>query len=108
MYRYALEVMYNGVCFHGSQVQGELATVQRALDEALTVLLKQPMVTYGASRTDEGVHALCNFYHFDVETPIDFDLLYKLNAITSAGLSAKRLVAIAPDANVRFDAISRR
>ena len=89
------------------QLQGETPTVQLALNNALSTLLRTPIETYGASRTDEGVHALSNYYHFDVATEITFDLLYKMNAILSSGVAAKRLLLVADDFNVRFAAKSR-
>ena len=107
--RYALEVMYDGTKFHGSQVQGSTPTVQLELNKALSTLLRTPTATYGASRTDEGVHALCNYYHFDVAEPLTGDLQYKCNAILPDGVAVKRLLQPTnPEFNCRFDAIARR
>lgn len=106
--RYLLEIAYDGTAFHGSQVQGELHTVQFALNKALSTLLRQPIETFGASRTDEGVHALGNAYHFDWEDGIHPQLIYKLNALLPAQMAVKRLMqAVKPDFNARFDASSR-
>src|SRR5690606_22356116 len=105
--RYFLKVAYNGLAFHGSQIQGETATVQGALNKALKTLLRREVPTFGASRTDEGVHALANFYHFDAEKLAD-NFLYRLNAILPYELAAEQLlVARNPEGNARFDAISR-
>ncbi|MBA3829201.1 MAG: tRNA pseudouridine synthase A [Taibaiella sp.] len=109
MARYFLEVAYVGTAFHGSQLQGQLPTVQLALNNALTTLLRTPTPSFGASRTDEGVHALCNFYHFDTPLPLHDAFLYKLNAILPHSLAVKKLYKAGNDeANVRFDARSRR
>ena len=109
MARYVLEVMYDGTCFHGSQIQGDTPTVQLAINKALTTLLRNPIITMGASRTDEGVHALCNYYHFDLESEWAFDLKYKCNAILPDGVAVKRvLVAKYSEFNSRFDAIRRQ
>jgi tRNA pseudouridine38-40 synthase len=108
MPRYALEVRYDGTRFHGSQLQGALPTVQRALNDALSILFREAIHTYGASRTDEGVHALCNYYHFDVPTPPAFDLLYKCNAILPDGVAITRILEAAnPEFNCRFEATAR-
>ena len=109
MPRYVLEVMYDGTKFHGSQIQGEQVTVQLALNKALSTILRKPISTYGASRTDEGVHALCNFYHFDNESDIEFDLKYKCNSILPGCICVKQLYEAAnPEFNARFEAIERR
>lgn len=110
MGRYFLEVMYDGTAFHGSQQQGTLPTVQRSLNQALSTLLREEMVTFGASRTDEGVHALCNMYHFDYDRTLPPQLLYKLNAILPPALSVIRIYMCGDPGNpvnARFDALSR-
>ena len=106
--RYFLEVMYDGTFFHGSQVQGEIATVQLELNKALSTLMRRQVETFGASRTDEGVHALCNVYHFDTEEDPHPQLHYKLNAILPAAVSISRIFRCKePLINSRFDAVSR-
>lgn len=100
-----MEVMYDGTCFHGSQIQGDLPTVQLAVNKVLSTLLRTDVVSFGASRTDEGVHALCNYYHFDHETELHPDFLYKCNAILPQSMAVKRICkAASPEFNARFDA----
>lgn len=109
MARYFLEVMYNGTAFHGSQLQGELPTVQLAINKTLSTLFKTDIESFGASRTDEGVHALASYYHFDTEQPLHMDLPYKMNAILPHGIAVKNIYrALNNEFNARFDATSRR
>ena len=108
MARYVLEVMYDGTQFHGSQIQGGQTTVQLAINRTLSTILRKPIETLGASRTEEGVHALCNYYHFDLEQPLTFDLVYKCNAILGSGIAVKSIAAVSDTFNARFDAISRQ
>lgn len=109
MARYFLEVMYNGTAFHGSQLQGELPTVQLAINKTLSTLFKTEILSFGASRTDEGVHALSSFYHFDTDGLLHMDLPYKMNAILPQGIAVTNIYkALDENLNARFDAISRR
>jgi tRNA pseudouridine38-40 synthase len=109
MARYFLEVMYDGNALHGSQLQGDLPTVQLAVNNALTTLLRTPIESFGASRTDEGVHALCNMYHFDYEEPLHPQFKYRINAILPEMVALKQVyVANNPELNARFDAVSRK
>jgi len=109
MPRYVLEVMYDGTQFHGSQVQGAIPTVQLAINKVLSTLFRTAIATLGASRTDEGVHALSNFYQFDLETGLLPDLLYKCNAMLPPALAVKNIFqAVNPEFNARFDAVRRR
>lgn len=109
MARYLLEIKYDGLAFHGSQVQGETSTVQLAINKALSTILRTPVASYGASRTDEGVHALCNCYHFDSDKVLTDNFVYKMNAILPYEVSVTRMyVAKDPEFNCRFAAISRQ
>ena len=108
MPRYALEVAYDGTAFHGSQIQGNTPTVQLSLNTALSTLLRRQIETFGASRTDEGVHALGNFYHFDADEALNAHSAYQLNAILPHTLGIRAIYQTAPDFNARFDALSRR
>jgi len=108
MARYFLEVTYNGTVFNGSQIQGEQPTVQLAINTALSMLLRKPVESFGASRTDEGVHALCNFYHFDTDMELWPSFLYNLNAVLPGTIAVKKIYSVSNDSNARFDALSRR
>jgi tRNA pseudouridine38-40 synthase len=108
MARYVLEVMYDGTCFHGSQIQGDTPTVQLSVNNTLSTLLRKPILSFGASRTDEGVHALSNFYHFDHDDELRPDFLYKCNAIMPSSVCVKKVYrANDPEFNVRFAAVVR-
>ena len=61
----------------------------------------------GSSRTDAGVHALQNFFHFDYDSVINSDLIYKLSAILPDDIVAKKITHVSDDAHCRFDAVSR-
>ncbi|MEM7036877.1 MAG: tRNA pseudouridine(38-40) synthase TruA, partial [Bacteroidota bacterium] len=57
MPRYLLDVRFKGTAYSGWQMQPNATTVQGELDKALSTLLRRPVMTYGAGRTDAGVHA---------------------------------------------------
>jgi len=107
--RYFLEVAYDGTAFHGSQLQGDTPTVQHALNTALETLLRRPLHTFGASRTDEGVHALSNFYHVDLHQPLPPSFQYQMNAVLPPALALTSVSIPTPGTlNARFDAMTRR
>ena len=60
-----------------------------------------------SSRTDAGVHALQNYFHFDYEQPVHPQFTYKMNAILPGDIVIKRLLPVKEDAHSRFDAVSR-
>jgi tRNA pseudouridine38-40 synthase len=107
MPRYFLEVSYKGTNFSGFQVQANAVTIQEEIEKAFRILQKDEIVLTGSSRTDAGVHALQNFFHFDYDRPIHTHFLYKMNAIISDDIVIKKLIPVKADAHCRFDAVSR-
>ena len=80
MKRVMLEVAYDGTGYCGWQVQPNGITVQEVLNTHLSELLKEEIVTIGASRTDAGVHALGNVAVFDTNARIPGEKIsYALN-----------------------------
>lgn len=106
MARYFLEVSYKGTQYSGFQVQQNARTIQSEIEAALATL-RIPVSLTGSSRTDAGVHALQNFFHFDHEGALHPQLLYKLNALLGKDVAVHRLYPVADEAHARFDAIGR-
>ena len=106
--RYFLEVSYKGTAYSGFQVQHNANTVQAEVEKAFLVLQREKVEMTGSSRTDSGVHALQNFFHFDHNGGLHPQFLYKLNAILPADIVARRVIPVADDAHCRFDATGRR
>ncbi len=108
MNRFFLEITYDGAAFHGSQLQGEIPTVQLFINKALRILFNLEISSFGASRTDEGVHALHSYYHFETECDLIPQLLYKLNCILPESIAVKAIYkCVGEPINARFDAKSR-
>jgi tRNA pseudouridine38-40 synthase len=107
MPRYFLEVAYKGTNYSGFQIQANASSIQQEVEKALEVFLRQRPALTTSSRTDGGVHALQNFFHFDYEGVIDKRQLYNINALLPADIVLKDVRPVAPDAHCRFDAISR-
>ena len=64
MPRYFIEISYKGTCYSGFQVQNNANTIQAEVEKALQILSGNQIVLTGSSRTDAGVHALQNYFHF--------------------------------------------
>lgn len=65
--RYKAIVMYDGTLFHGFQSQDNLRTVQDEIEKVLKIVTKKDTKIYPAGRTDTGVHALGQVFHFDYD-----------------------------------------
>lgn len=116
MPRYFLEVSYKGSNYSGFQSQKNTGkTIQAEIEKAFSILQRDQVALTGSSRTDAGVHALQNFFHFDTNSPLHLwrgaggedQFVYKINAILPADIVVKKLVQVAEEAHCRFDALSR-
>lgn len=63
--RVCLRVAYDGTAYCGWQVQKNGRTIEGELNRALAELTGEEIQVIGASRTDAGVHGLCNVAVFD-------------------------------------------
>jgi len=101
---------FRGTAYNGWQVQPGKHTVQGVLTKALGTVLGEEVTITGAGRTDTGVHASFFCAHFDsARNDLDADgqFLYNLNSILPPDIAIKRTLRVKPDANARFDALSR-
>ena len=107
MPRYFIELAYKGTKYHGFQVQENAVTIQSEVENAFKILHRHPVSLTGSSRTDSGVHALQNFFHFDYVEEINPHFIYKMNSILQEDIVIKNLYAMPDDSHSRFDAKSR-
>lgn len=107
MPRYFLEVSYKGTHYSGFQTQDNANTIQAEIEKAFAILHRHPITMTGSSRTDAGVHALQNYFHFDYEAAPNPHFVYKLNAILPEDIVINRLIQVADNAHCRFDATYR-
>jgi tRNA pseudouridine38-40 synthase len=107
MPRYFLEVSYKGTNYSGFQKQENANTIQAEIEKAFSILHQKEVEFTGSSRTDAGVHALQNYFHFDYSPLLHPQFLYKMNALVPEDIVVSNLHPVAEDAHCRFNAISR-
>lgn len=71
--RYLLTIKYDGSKFKGFQRLKNNDSVQKKIEEALKVILKEDIKIKGAGRTDRGVHAFGQCAHFDGSLNMELD-----------------------------------
>lgn len=102
MRRIMLTVAYDGTAYNGWQVQPNGITIEGELNRALKELLGEDISVIGASRTDAGVHALCNMAVFDTESRIlPEKIAPALNARLPEDIRVQRSVEVASDFHPR-------
>ncbi|MCE2616660.1 MAG: tRNA pseudouridine(38-40) synthase TruA [Phocaeicola sp.] len=106
--RYFIELAYDGINYHGWQVQPNGNSVQATVQKAISTVLREEIEIVGAGRTDTGVNASKMFAHFDFDKPFDSSLLEKkLCKILPHDIAVYHIYKVRDDAHARFDAISR-
>jgi tRNA pseudouridine38-40 synthase len=107
--RYKLTLEYAGTRYSGWQIQQNARTVQGELQRAATVLAGRGHVaTYGAGRTDAGVHALAQVAHLDLAGPVaPAVLVRRLNDELPADINILAAERVRPAFHARHSALAR-
>ena len=108
MQRYALYIKYDGLNYHGWQVQENANSVQAEIQKAISTVLQNEVEVTGAERTDAGVHAMMMVAHFDAKRIEDQDLFcHKVNSLLDKDIAVYEIHEMVSEFHARFDAMSR-
>ena len=106
--RYKIILDYDGMYFHGWQVQNQERTVQGVIEEALSKIYQAKISVTGCGRTDAGVHARNYLAHVDLPEMTEIDLVYKLNRMLGEDIAIRELTPVSGDFHARFSARYRQ
>lgn len=105
---YFMAVRYKGTDYAGFQIQQNARTIQGEVESAMAKYLREKVMLTGSSRTDAGVHANKNFFHFTMEQAIGSAFMYHVNAILPRDIVITGIYPMPEGSHSRFDAIGRR
>ena len=114
--RYFITLSYDGLRYHGWQIQPNGPSIQEKLQWALSTLLREEIQVTGAGRTDAGVHASKMVAHFDFSGEwgegsggaLDCaQLAYKLNRLLPQDIAVQLVEPVSDDMHARFSALAR-
>ena len=109
--RYFIRLSYRGANYHGWQSQPNAITVQQAIEQALSTVLRAPIAITGAGRTDTGVNAAMMIAHFDYHEMLPTAYMQRitrsLNGLLGRDIAIQAIFPVHDDAHARFDATSR-
>lgn len=99
-------VSYNGSSFFGYQIQKneEERSIQDEIQKIFSRLFNQEIKIVSSGRTDRGVHALNQCFHFDVDKEeIDLSKIkYAFNRLVDKNIYLKSLEEVSSDFHARF------
>ena len=105
--RYLAVVSYKGTNFCGWQKQtvSKLPSVEVTIESVISRILNQETKIYGSGRTDAGVHALGQTFHFDTKKELDVTkFAHSLNELLPEDIRIQSVKPVADDFHARFNA----
>jgi tRNA pseudouridine38-40 synthase len=100
---------YDGGSFAGWQSQARANAVQDVIEARLSEIFGKPMRIHGSGRTDAGVHALSQVFHFDAEwRHAPEKLLAAFRIGLPATIQVKLVRQVVAGFHARFDATGKR
>ena len=108
--RYAVGVEYDGSDFSGWQRQPFFAhTIQQSIEDALGQIAAHPVQITCAGRTDAGVHALGQVFHFDSDAKREtFSWLAGTNRYLPPSIRLQWVQGVESAFHARYSAFRRR
>lgn len=98
-------VKYKGTNYFGWQKQDNRVTVEGKIEEILSKILDTEVNILASGRTDAGVHALGQVFHFDVEKEVDLEkLLYATNSLLPKDIAICSFEEVSNDFQARYSA----
>ncbi len=107
--RYFGIVSYFGMNYVGWQAQANKKGVEDKIEKILSHILNTKINIIGSGRTDKGVHAYNQTFHFDINKEIkDIDhLIYATNRLLPDDIKIKSLKKVDDEFHARFSAIKK-
>jgi tRNA pseudouridine38-40 synthase len=103
-----LTLEYDGTRFSGWQLQPDAPSVQGVLEQAVAIVLREPVRIVAAGRTDAGVHACGQIATFRTAASPDLAALRRsLNALAGPDIAVVAADAVSDTFDPRRDARSR-
>ena len=100
---------YDGTDFDGWQRQPGGEAVQNHLEVALSRIFDRPIQIQGSGRTDAGVHAKGQCFHFDADWPHSPDKLIRaLHSILIKSIQIRSVAPVDDDFHARFSVTGKR
>lgn len=101
---YLISIQYDGSKFYGFQRLKDKETVQKRIEEALTIINKSPVEIKGAGRTDRKVHAYDQKASFKLDVNIDeFHLKEAINSLVKPYIYITKVETVDEDFHARFN-----
>lgn len=106
--RYLCVVTYDGSNYAGWQIQNDAKSIEETIEKVISKILNEETKIFGSGRTDAGVHALGQTFHFDSDKIKDKGkFLYSLNSLLPEDIFVQSINEVSDNFNARLSAIDK-
>ena len=96
---------YKGTNYYGWQKQVGFVSVESTIEECLSKVYNSEINIIGSGRTDAGVHAFRQYFHYDTDKEKDLNqLMYSLNRMLPEDIKIISLEVVNDDFHARYSA----
>ncbi len=100
---------YRGTSFAGWQYQASASTVQNHIENSLSRIFDTKIRIHGCSRTDAGVHAIGQCFHFDAKWGHSKEKLIRaIHSILDKNIRIEKIIKVSERFHARFSATKKR
>jgi len=104
----AMRIMFNGLRYHGWQIQKSEITIAGTLETALSRLCRHPVKVHGCGRTDAGVHAERYCANIRTSSSIPPDRLpFAVNSLLPSDIVVQRAMYVPDDFDANLSCIKK-
>lgn len=103
--RFKVHLAYDGRDFFGWQKQKDVRTVQEELEQIISKIEEEERSIHASGRTDAGVHALEQVFHFDAKKALQAEDWYRaLSGLSPEDIVIHSVEEVGSHFHARFDA----
>ncbi|MCF7930986.1 MAG: tRNA pseudouridine(38-40) synthase TruA [Acholeplasmataceae bacterium] len=105
--RYMAVVSYDGSVYNGFQRQNNGLGIQEVIEKAFRNMTQTEIKIHSAGRTDKGVHAIGQVFHFDSTLNMETSDWLRINDRLPLDIRIKKIKRVKPDFHARHSAKSK-
>jgi len=105
--RYLAIISYDGSVYQGFQKQINGLGIQEVIERSFHSMTQSKIKIFGAGRTDKGVHAIGQAFHFDSELNLEISDWMRINDRLPLDIRITKIKKVKPDFHARHSAKSK-
>jgi tRNA pseudouridine38-40 synthase len=106
--RYLCDVSYDGTSYHGFQKQQNQISIQSMIEDTIYQAFGKKVQIHGSGRTDKGVHAVHQMFHFDLDVKLpETKMMTVLNRLLPKDISINHIYKVPQTFHARYDVFQK-